>query len=81
MKCLQPEPADRQEFAALQAQVDEWSGARAVHYHRHCELAGELLRRGEMIRMRVRIDEISDAQTVLCSQRDIAVDLAKLRVD
>ena len=52
-----------------------------MHYHRDCELAGELLGRREMIRMRVRVDEISDAQAVLCSQRNVAVDLAKLRID
>jgi hypothetical protein len=43
MECLQTESSDCQEFAALQAQVDEWSGACAVHYHRDRELASELL--------------------------------------
>jgi len=81
MERLQPQPSDNQEFTALQAQVDEWGWARAMHYHGDTELARELLSCGEMIRMRVRIDEISDAQTIPCGQRGIAVDLAKLRVD
>jgi hypothetical protein len=34
-----------------------------------------------MIRVRVRIDEIPDAQTVLCCQSNVAVDLAQFRVD
>jgi hypothetical protein len=56
-----PPMSGYEKFTALQAQVDEWSRARDVHYHRHCELASELLCCGEMIRVRVRIDEIPDA--------------------
>jgi len=52
-----------------------------MHHHRDAKLACELLSCGEMIRMRVRIDEISDAQAIARGQRGIAVDLAKLRVD
>ena len=81
MERLQPQPSDNQEFTALQAQVDEWGWTRAMHYHRDAKLARELLSCGEMIRMRMRIDEISDAQSALCSQSNVAVDLAKLRID
>jgi len=81
MERLQPQPSDNQELTALQAQVDEWGWARAMHHYRYAELARELLGCGEMIRMCVRIDEISDAQTVPRGQRGVAVDLAKLRVD
>ena len=52
-----------------------------MHDHRHIELARELLSCREMIRVRMGIDEIPDAQTIPCGQRDVAVDLAELRVD
>ena len=35
----------------------------------------------EMIGMRVRVDEVADAQAVACRQREVAVDLAHLGVD
>jgi hypothetical protein len=34
-----------------------------------------------MIRVRVGVDEISDAQTLPCGERDVAVDLAEFRVN
>ena len=34
-----------------------------------------------MIRVSMGVDEIADAQPILCGQRDVAVDLAELRVD
>src|SRR3989454_9013493 len=49
---VQPQPSDNQEITALQVQVDEWGWARAMHHHRHAELARELLGCGEMIRVR-----------------------------
>ncbi len=78
---LQTQPADDQQFPALQAQIDEGRRARAMHHHRHPELASELLGCGEMIRVRVRIDEIADAQAVTRGERDVAVDLAELRIN
>ncbi len=74
MQRLQPQPSDDQELTALQAQVDKWRWAGAMHHHRHTELARELLGCGEMIRVRVRVDEIPDAQTVPCGQRQVTVE-------
>src|ERR1700733_8877000 len=81
MQCLQPQLPDCEKFTALQAQVDERSWTRAVHHHRPSQLASKLPGRGKMIRVRVRIDEIPDAQTISCSQRNVPVDLAELGVD
>ena len=52
-----------------------------MHHHRHVELARELLGGREMIRVRMGVDEIVDAQTILGGERHVAVDLAEFRVD
>ena len=52
-----------------------------MHHHRHPKLASELLGCGEMIRVRVCIDEIADSQAVARGEREVAVDLAELRIN
>src|ERR1700722_16978258 len=52
-----------------------------MHDHWHTQLTSELLTGREMIRVRMRVDEIAYAQPIFCSQRDVSVDLAELRVD
>src|ERR1700691_2173285 len=52
-----------------------------MHDYRHTQLASQLLTGREMIRVRMGVDEIPYAQSIFCSQRDVAVDLAELRVD
>jgi hypothetical protein len=74
-------PSDDQQFTALQAKVDEWCCAGAMHHYRHSELTPELLGCREMIRVRVCVDEIPNAQTIPCGQREVAVNLAEFRVD
>ncbi len=81
MQSLKSQPAHHQQFATPHAQIDERRRARVMHDHRHIELAGELLCSGEMVRMGMGIDEIPEAQTILCRKRGVAVDLAELRVD
>src|ERR1700733_11225580 len=81
MESLKSQPANHQQFPSLHSQIDEWCRAGVMHHHRHIELARELLSSGEMIRMCMGIDEIPEAQTILCGQRGVAVDLAELRVD
>src|ERR1700734_546636 len=54
---------------------------RAVHDDRRVELIRELPRRGEMISMRMRVDEITKAQTMTRRQCDVAVDLAELGIN
>ena len=41
----------------------------AMHDHRRVELTRELSRRGEMIRVRMRVDEIAEAQAMLAPPR------------
>ena len=81
VQCLQSESADDQQFAALQAQVDERCRAGAMHDHWHIRLSSQLLTGGEMIRVRMGVDEIAYAQTISCGQCQVAVDLAELRID
>jgi hypothetical protein len=81
MQRLQPQPSDHQKLTPLQAQVDVWGWAGTMHHDRHSELARQLLGCGKMIRVRVRIDEIPDAQTVPRGRREVAIKLPKLGVD
>src|ERR1700683_2185593 len=52
-----------------------------MHDHGHTQLASKLLTCREMIRVRMGVDEVAYAQPIFCNQRDVAVDLAELRVD
>src|ERR1700735_4314720 len=61
--------------------MDERRWARAMHDDRGGKLMRELPRRGKMIGMCMRVDEITEAQAMAGCQRVVAVNLAELRID
>jgi hypothetical protein len=77
---LESQPSKRNRFAVTEAHVDKRRRAGVVHHHRHIETAGELTISGEMIRVRMCIDQIADAQAVLTGEREAAIDLAHFRI-
>jgi hypothetical protein len=52
-----------------------------MHDDRHAQLAPDLLGGGEMIRVRMRIDDVVKPQPVAGRERLIAIDLADLGID
>src|SRR5690606_32431617 len=45
------------------------------------ELAAELAGSGEVIRVRVRLDDVVDAHAALGGERDVAIELLEVRID
>jgi hypothetical protein len=81
MQRLQAQAPNHQQITTLEAQVDERRRTRAVHDDRRVKLIRELPRRGEMIGMRVGIDEITEAQAMTRRQCVVAVNLAELGIN
>jgi hypothetical protein len=52
-----------------------------MHDDGYIEAASELAGGGEVIRVRVRIDRMTDTQTVARSKRQVPIDLAQLWID
>src|SRR5439155_9850548 len=61
--------------------VDVRREARAVPDARHLEAPGELAGGGEMVSVGVRVDDVVEAQPRPGGEREVAIDLAQLRVD
>ena len=76
---LQAQVADREHVAVVDAQRRVRRRGERVHDDGHVEPRRELVRGREVIGMRVRVDEITNAQPVAGSAREIAVDLPQLR--
>ena len=72
--------SQRDRLSVAQAHVDEWRRARVVHHDRRIETPRELAIGGEMIRVRMRIDEVADAQSMLRGERQVTIDLARFRI-
>ena len=64
------------DVAVVEPHVRERRGAVAMHDDRDAELSAEVMRRREMVGVRVRVDHVTDAQPVTGGEREIAVDLA-----
>ena len=77
----QAQLADDDALAVVDAQVDERRRALAVHDHRHAELPRQALAAGEVIGVGVGVEHVVDAQPLARRQRQVAFDLAALRVD
>ncbi len=71
----------RQHLTVIEREIDERRGARAVHDDGDIEPRGELLRRGEVIGVRVGVDQVVDAQSAARRRRQVTVDQADLRID
>jgi hypothetical protein len=78
---LHPNVADHEHVAVLQPQVRERRRAVAMHDHRNAELARELVRGGEVIRVRMRVDDVAKPQAATRQRALITVDLPDLRID
>jgi hypothetical protein len=81
MRDTQAQCADDNQLAVIEAHVDERCRAPVVHRDRHTQLAANLLRGREMIRVGVGIDDVMYAQSMSGSERKVTVDLADLGVD
>ena len=77
----QSQIADKDHFPVVDAHLDERRAALPMHDHWDFEPPREFLRRREVIRVRVRIDQEADPHPVLVSEREIAVDLRDLGID
>ena len=78
---LQTQAADMNHVAVIEAHVDERRGTFAMHHHGHAELLRQLPCPGKVVGVRVRIDQVTDAQPVARGEAKIAVNLARLRID
>ena len=77
----QPEPPRDDRLAVVDAHVDVGREARAVHDTRHLEAPREVARGREMVGVGVRVDDVMEAQPRPGGEREVAIDLAQLRVD
>ncbi len=78
---LQAQASHHQQLAVIEAQIDERRRAQAMHRDRNVESARKLLCGGEMVGVRVRVDDVVDAQSIPRRQGEIAVDETELRID
>ena len=77
----QSQISDQQHLAIVDAHVHERRATLAMHDHRDLEPSREFLRRREMVRMGVRVDQEMNPQPVPRREREVAIDLRDLRVD
>jgi hypothetical protein len=78
---LQTMLADQQHLTVVQPQIHEWCRARAMHSNGYVEFPGKLLGSGKMVGVRMRINQVVDAQTVTRGQRDVAINQADFWID
>ena len=78
---LHPDAADHEHVAVLQAQVRKGRRAVAEHHDGHAELPGDLVRRREMIGVRVRVDHVAKRQAAAREAAVVVIDLADLGID
>ena len=64
----QTQAADEHHVAVIQAHVHEWL-TFAMHHHGYAELPRQLPCRGEVVGVRVRINQVMDAQPVASGER------------
>src|SRR5262249_12667372 len=55
--------------------------AGAMHHDRHPKRLRHMPHRGEVVGMRVRIDEVTDPHAFASGMGDVTVELADLRID
>ena len=77
----EPQLSDGEHLAVVEREIDERRRAEPMHRDRHVEAMRELLRRREVIGVRMRIDQVMDAQALASRQREVAVDQADLGID
>ncbi len=77
----QPQTARDQRLPVVDPHVDVGRDARAVHDARYAEAVRELARCREVIRVRVRVDDVVDADTVSGEEGERAIDLRQLGID
>ena len=77
----QPQIADREDIAVVEPHVRKRRRAVAMHDDRDARRLAKVMRRGEMIRVCVRVDDVADPQPITGGVRVIAVELPDLRVD
>ena len=73
---MQPQLPEHHHLAVVDPHVHERRRTRAVHHDGHAELSRELAGRREMVGVRVRVDEVANAQAVARGEREVVVDLA-----
>ena len=77
----QPQVADREDVAVVEPHIRERRRTVAMHDDRYAGRPAEVVRRREMVGVRMRVDHVTDPQSVTSRVRVIAVELADLRVD
>ena len=78
---LQLDRADHEHVAVLQTQIRVRRGAVAMRDDRHAETLGDLVRRREVVRVRVRVDHVAQTDSVALQCAEIAVHLPDLGID
>jgi hypothetical protein len=76
-----PQCAEGERVSVLHREVDERRGARAVHHHRRAELARDVARRGEVIGVRVRVDQVLDRESARGRGGRVALGAVEDRID
>ena len=78
---LQPQAAENEHVAVVDAQRRVRGRAQHVHDDGHGEPCRELASRREVIGMRVGVDDVADLYPVARRAREITVDLPQLGID
>ena len=76
-----PQATRDERLPVVDPYIDVGRDARAVHDAGYAEPSRELARRREVIRVRVRVDDVVDADTGFADEGECAIDLRKLGID
>ncbi len=68
-------------FPIADTHIHEGRRARLMHGDGYVEAPRQLPGGGEVVRVSVRVDDMTNAQPVMRGQRNVAIDLAQLRID
>ncbi len=78
---LQPHAADPKDFAVRQAKVGVRRGTETVHDDRGIQHFAQFAAGRKMIRVRMRVDQVADADARPRGQSDVMIDLLQGRID
>ena len=81
MHHLHAQATDEKHIAVVQAHVHEWRRTLAMHHDGYPKLPRELACGRKVVGVRVRINQVMNAQTVARRNAEVAIDLTDLRIN
>ena len=78
---MQAQFADGEHVAIIEPKPGEWRRTLLMHDDGNVEHRAQDLRRRKMIGMRMRVDDVMDANALLARQGQIVIDLPVFRID